>query len=159
MIDGINGIHHIAISTGRWDEMLSFYTDILGFAQVDAFEWDRQGEMGATADAVTALSGSSARVAMLRGRNACIELFDYRSPRPRPLDPNRPVNDHGLTHICLDVTDVEAVYAALAERGMRFHSPVQWMGENIRGTYGRDPDGNVIEIQELLDPADPARLF
>ncbi|MBO6689998.1 MAG: VOC family protein [Henriciella sp.] len=159
MIDGINGLHHIAISTGRWDQMLKFYRDTLGFAEVDGFEWRAGDETSEVADAVTGLRGSGARVAMLKGRNACIELFEYYSPEPKPVDPNRPVNDHGLTHICLDVTDVEAVYNALLARGMRFHTHVQEMGDGIRGTYGRDPDGNVVEIQELLKRDDPARIF
>lgn len=158
MLEGINGIHHIAISTGKWEEMLSFYCDVLGFRQVDGFEWSAADETSEVSDAVTGLKGSAARMVMLRGTNACIEMFEYRSPTPKPQDQNRPVNDHGLTHICLDVTDVDAVYNQLVSRGMRFHTSVQEMGDGIRGTYGRDPDGNVIEIQELLTPDDPSKL-
>lgn len=159
MIEGINGIHHVAISTGRWDEMMAFYQDVLGFRQVDGFKWTAYDDTSEIADAVTGLKGSAARVAMLRGANACIELFEFRSPEPRRQEQDRPVNDHGLTHICLDVSNADAVYAGLVSRGMRFHTGVQTMGEGIRGTYGRDPDGNVIEIQELQNPEDPSRLF
>jgi hypothetical protein len=32
---------------------------------------------------------------------------------------------------------------------MTFHCPPQDLGDGIRTTYGRDPDGNVIELQEV----------
>ena len=28
----------------------------------------------------------------------------------------------------------------------------------IRATYGRDPDGNIVELQEIIDPAIPFTL-
>jgi hypothetical protein len=40
---------------------------------------------------------------------------------------------------------------------MRFHCPPQNLGES-RVTYGRDPDGNVIELLESLDPASAMAL-
>jgi catechol 2,3-dioxygenase-like lactoylglutathione lyase family enzyme len=87
-----------------------------------------------------------------------VELFEYRSPRPRPGDADRPVNDHGLTHLCIDVVDVDAEYERLEAAGMRFHCPPQDLGPDVRTTYGRDPDGNVIEIQEIRNPANPIAL-
>ena len=61
---------------------------------------------------------------------------------------DRPVIDRGITHIALDVEDVDAEYARLKEAGMVFHCAPQQLGEHCRTTYGRDPDGNVIELQE-----------
>ena len=88
-----------------------------------------------------------------------------RGPRPaepgnQPLpeaedvaDPARPrsVVDHGLTHICLNVTDVAAECARLSAAGMRLHTQPISIGLPITGTYGRDPDGNIIELLEVLD--------
>jgi hypothetical protein len=35
---------------------------------------------------------------------------------------------------------------------MRFHTPPPVLGRgSIRATYGRDPDGNIIELQEVVD--------
>ena len=158
MLKGVKGVHHIAISTGRWDEMVDFYTNLLGFEPVDAFEWRRDEQAGKIADAVTGLRGTAARAMLLKGPNLCIELFEFRSPAPKTQDLNRPVCDHGFTHLALDVENIDEVYATLCARGMRFHTHVQNAGGGIRNTYGRDPDGNVIEIQELTDPDDPGRL-
>lgn len=147
----INGLHHIALSTPDIDRMTAFYTDVLGFEPVD---WRGGWEAGNPAiDEIVGLKDSSARQAMLRAGNLFLELFQYATPAPRPGDPNRPVCDHGYTHFCLDVTDIDAEYARLSAAGMRFHrAPVADPAQGIAATYGRDPDGNVIEIQEVRRP-------
>ena len=142
----ITGIHHIAISTPDADRLLEFYRDLLGMEVVFEGSWPVGTEQ---ADAITALKGSSARQILLRCGTAYLELFEYHAPEARPGDPERPVCDHGITHLCLDVDDVEADYARLSEAGMRFHCKPQDLGFGVRTTYGRDPDGNVVELQEL----------
>jgi glyoxylase I family protein len=150
----IRGVHHTAISTGNLERALRFYRDLLGFRVAAEFAWPAGT---AVADAITGLRDSAARAVMLRAGNALVELFEYTSPPPRPLDPRRPVSDHGITHICLDVKDLDAEYTRLVAAGMTFHCPPQDLG-GVRTTYGRDPDGNVIELQEVLDDSDPIAL-
>ncbi|MFQ5668208.1 MAG: VOC family protein [Candidatus Binatia bacterium] len=151
----IRGIHHTALSTGNLARALAFYRDLLGLEVVFEFAWSPGT---AAADRITGLQGSSAQAVMLKAGNAFIELFEYASPRPKPNDPERPVCDHGITHVCLDVTDLDAEYARLTAAGMVFHCPPQDLGGGIRTTYGRDPDGNVIELQEVLAPESPIAL-
>lgn len=150
----IRGIHHTAISTGDLKRAVAFYRDVLGFEIVMETGWPVGNPL---ADSLTALVGSSAEVVLMKAGNAMFELFEYASPKPKEADPNRPVNDHGLTHICLDVTDIDAEYERLVAAGMRFHCPPIDYGL-VKTTYGRDPDGNVIEIQEILDPNNPMVL-
>ena len=98
------------------------------------------------------LEKSAARQVMLKSGNAYLEIFEFRSPPPHPADPERPVNDHGYTHFCVDVTDIDAEYERLSAAGMQFHCPPPRLGGgSIRATYGRDPDGNVVELQEIVD--------
>ena len=151
----IRGIHHTALSTPDLDRMLAFYRDLLGLEVVSEFAWPAGTEL---ADRITGLEGSAARAAMLRAGNAHIELFQYTSPEPGRLDPERPVCDHGITHICLDVVDVDAEYERLRAAGMRFHCPPQDLGPDVRTTYGRDPDGNVLELQEVRNASHPIAL-
>lgn len=142
----IKGIHHVAISTGDPENMLHFYRDLLGFEVIFDMTWPQGIEV---ADRITGLKDSSARNVMMRKGNAYLELFQYLAPTPRPGDPERPVCDHGITHICLDVSDVDAEYERLRDAGMIFNAPPQEIAPGIRTTYGRDPDGNFVELQEL----------
>lgn len=147
----IHGINHVAISTPDIERSAAFYMGMLGFEEVFRLNW----EIGHKAlDAITGLRDSSARIIMLKCGNACIELFEYQTSVPKPGEPARPVCDHGITHVCLQVSDINAEYARLKAAGMPFHSDPQTVGGGIWATYGRDPDGNVVELLEA--PADSA---
>lgn len=151
----IRGVHHVAISTPNLDRLLTFYRDQLGFEEVQRVSWPRGTEQ---IDRVLFLKDSSAQQAMLKTSNLCLELFEFQSPEPAPMDSDRPVCNHGHTHICMDVTNVDTVYKQLLAAGVRFHCPPQDFGD-VRATYARDPDGNVFELQEIVNPEDPTRLF
>jgi catechol 2,3-dioxygenase-like lactoylglutathione lyase family enzyme len=146
----IGGIHHVAISTADAERLLAFYRDQLGFELVFDQTWPAGTEV---ADAITGLDGSAARQLLLRSENAYLELFEYASPPPKAGDPERPVCDHGITHLCLDVTDLDGEYERLREAGMTFHCAPQDLGFGVRTTYGRDPDtGRHGDRLRNLDP-------
>ena len=151
----IRGVHHTAISTPNLGRLLGFYRDLLGLEVVSEFTWPAGTDV---ADAITGLERSSARAVMLRAGNAHVELFEYATPKPRAADPTRPVCDHGITHVCLDVVDLPAEYERLRAAGVAFHCPPQDLGPDVRTTYARDPDGNVVELQEIRDPKNPIAL-
>ena len=141
----IHGIHHTAISSSNIERSLAFYRDLLGFKEVFNFDW----KVGTKKlDDNTGLSDSSARVVMLKAGNACIELFEFETPSPKSVTEKRPVCDHGITHLCLQVSDIDSEYNRLREAGMEFHCAPQSVGDSLRATYGRDPDGNVVELLE-----------
>lgn len=143
----IRGIHHATVSTGDLDRALRFYRDLLGFEVAHTISW----ESGvAVADRLTGLEDSAATLVMLRAGNAYVELVHYEHPDPRPGDPERPVCDHGITHICFDVSNVDEEYNRLKDAGVVFHCAPKTIDDGrIRTTYGRDPDGNVLEFQEI----------
>ncbi len=147
----IHGIHHIAISTPNIQRLAAFYCEQLGFAELFTLNWD-VGNMAY--DNLTGLRNSSASGLILKIGNTCIELFQYREPAPGPAAAMRPECDHGITHVCLQVTDIHAEYARLLASGMHFHSPPQSVGNGIWAVHGRDPDGNVVELVET--PTDSA---
>jgi glyoxylase I family protein len=142
----IRGLHHVAIATNDAERMLGFYRDVVGLEVVIDYTWP---DGTVVADQITALPGSSARHIMLRNGNAYFEIFQYFSPQPAQADPARRVCDPGITHLCFDVVDLDAEYERLSQAGMTFHCPPQDVGAGIRTTYGRDPDGNVVELQEV----------
>jgi catechol 2,3-dioxygenase-like lactoylglutathione lyase family enzyme len=142
----IRALHHVAVATNVAERMLACYRDLLGLEVVVDYTWP---DGTAVADRITALPGSSARHIMLRKGNAYFEIFQYFSPQPAQGDPARRVCDPGITHVCFDVVDVDGEYERLSNAGMIFHCPPQDVADGIRTTYGRDPDGNVVELQEV----------
>jgi glyoxylase I family protein len=139
--------HHAAISTPDLDRALEFYKGVIGCEEAWTFGWEAGSN---DADALTGLKDSAARAAMLKLGDSYLEIFEFASPQPAPGDPQRPVCDHGITHICLQVTDLRAEYTRLRDAGMHFHSAplTQDSGYVI---YGRDPDGNVVELIEFTE--------
>lgn len=152
----LNGLHHTGLTTLNFDRSLHFYRDLLGFEVRAEGSWDVGSK---ELDAIVGLKDSSARFVMLWTGNTHLEIFEYTTPPPSNTTPKRP-NDAGITHFCIDVTDVDAEYARLSAAGVQFNTePVTVFG--VRTTYGYDPDGNVLEFQEILDwPAIklPARI-
>jgi len=143
----LRGFHHAAISTPDLERSVRFYRELFGCSVVREFGWPAGIP---EADALTGLQNSAARAVMLKLGDSHLEIFEFSSPEPRPGDPQRPACDHGITHICLEVRDSHAEYARLAAAGMTFHAPPQAQDGGFV-TYGRDPDGNIIELLEFGD--------
>ena len=143
----IQRIHHTAISTPDLPRLVAFYGDLLGFEVVHRSGWPRGSR---DADRLMQLEDTASDLVMLRKGDCMIELFQFSSPLPRAADPKRPVCDHGITHICLQVESLHDEYARMKAAGMEFHSEplTQDSGYVI---YGRDPDGNVIELIEFTE--------
>ncbi len=139
--------HHAAISTPDLSRSVHFYTELIGCQEAWSFNWESGS---AEADAMTGLKDSAANAIMLKLGDSFLEIFEFSSPTAASGDPERPVCDHGITHVCLQVQDLHGEYERLKEAGMKFLSPplTQDSGYVI---YGRDPDGNVVELIEFTE--------
>lgn len=150
----IRGIHHVAIHAQDIDRMVAWYRDVVGFEVVEGsvFAWENSPEI----DQIVGIKGSASKVAMMRAANAYIEFFEYQSPKATNTGRLAP-SDRGYTHICLDVTDVQGEYERMTKNGMTFHAPPTIVeGGRIKTVYGKDPEGNIIELQELAADHDMA---
>ncbi len=139
--------HHAAISTPDLSRSVLFYTELVGCQEAWAFNWESGS---AEADAMTGLIDSAANAVMLKLGDSFLEIFEFSAPPPAPGDPERPVCDHGITHICLQVQDLHSEYERLRAAGMNFLSPPLTQ-ESGYVVYGRDPDGNVVELIEFAE--------
>jgi catechol 2,3-dioxygenase-like lactoylglutathione lyase family enzyme len=140
----IRGLNHVGISVANLDRSVGFYRDLLGMEVV--FHGEFAGEQYET---ILALEGARGRVALLKSGNLQIELFEFSHPVPKRGDPRRPACDHGLTHFCIEVADIEGEYERLKAVGVPFHCPpLDFFGAE-KATYGRDPDGNLFELLQM----------
>lgn len=136
----IKGMHHVGISVTDLARSIRFYRDVIGMEII------AEAELGERYEAIMNLKGLRCSGAMLRAGDLHIELFEFDNPRPKPAGPNRPVCDHGINHISIEVTDIDREYERLKAAGVVFHTPPSTFGSGNRATYGRDPDGNVLEL-------------
>ena len=143
----VNGIHHVGISTPDIDRLIAFYCDVVGFEAVASAEWSGSKEI----DRVLDLPRSAGAMALLRLGDAHVEVFQF-DPPPE-VSGDRLVSAPGINHICLAVDDVRAEMERMAAAGMRFHSDPVDIGDGLF-TYGRDPDGNVIELWQTQSEED-----
>jgi len=141
------GIHHTAISTPDLDRCATFYRDLFGFETAFDFSWDASNDDFKRTHAEPETAG---RVVMLERDGARLEIFEYATPKPEPRRATPRNVDHGLCHFSFEVKDIDMEYARLSSAGMPFLSePVPQA--YIKCCYGRDPDGNLIELIEYFD--------
>ena len=134
----INGIHHPAIVAVDLEGLADWYHAHLGFEKVWKYE------------------SPTEHIAFLRSGYGYLELFQYFAP-PATLSPRRPTSQSGLVHFCVDVSDIEAEHARLSAAGVEFTDPPMAVGP-LRYTFCFDPEGNCIELIELLDTRIPFHL-
>ncbi|HYP64051.1 MAG TPA: VOC family protein [Acidocella sp.] len=140
----IRGIHHVAVHVHDLDRMIGFYKAAFGFELVgEPFAWKDEPVL----DKLIDVPGSAARGAMLRAGTCYVEMFQFSAPEPRPVSPLNP-QDKGYTHFCVDVTDIAQEFERLKGLGMRFGAPAPIDMGHVKSVYGRDPEGNVIELQQ-----------
>lgn len=151
----INGVHHVSIATTDHDRMLAFYQTLLG---LDVCMTMTAEETDAAFQTLVGLKDAAFRGTWLKAGNIQIEFFTYSNPKGREAEP-RPACDAGIRHICFDITDLESEYARLRTAGVEFISEPQYMADaKVLTVYARDPDGNIVELQEIFAGSPLARI-
>ncbi len=139
----ILGIHHTALSTRDADRLVRFYRELFGFEVEFDFPWDESNEAFQQTHAAPETAG---RVVMIANGPSRLEIFEYKKPAPRADITSRANADLGIAHFCIEVREIDKEYARLAGAGMRFQSKLVQQTPTIKLAYGRDPDGNIIEL-------------
>lgn len=136
---------HTGLTVRDLDRSLAFYRDVLGMEVV--FEQEKRG--GYLAD-IVGYRDAHVRMAHLEfpGGGHRVELFEYLHPTAQG-DPGEP-RDVGITHVCLAVDDIDALFERVVAAGASpLSQPVLVdTGANAggRGVYVRDPDGVLLEL-------------
>src|SRR5687767_283010 len=144
-------IFHTGITVSNLERSIAFYRDVLGLELVSQWE-SAQPYLRK----VVGYPDAELRIALLRlpggvqeGRSGHhIELLEYRVPRGVRGDAN--TFNPGNAHVAFMVTDLDAVYAEMKAKGVRFKSePVAIThGRNAgaKGVYFFDPDDVTLEL-------------
>ena len=151
---GVSGILHTGLTVSDLDRSIAFYRDLLGLELIA--QWDSSRPY---LREVVGYPDAELRIALLRLPGPAgqaghhIELLEYRRPRAHGRgDANTYVPGNG--HVAFMVDDLEATYAELRAKGVRFKSaPVDIThGRNAggRAIYFFDPDDITLE---MIQPA------
>lgn len=149
----IVGLHHIGVSVQNLDRASAFYREALGFEEVVRFGL-RDDPAGRAMLQLPVIAGNAA---MLRAPNMVVEAFEFAGAKRRLED--RPVNEPGITHFCMQAPTMAQVAARMKAAGATFSSEPTDLGADILYAYPRDPDGNVIELESLPAMGETAPLW
>jgi catechol 2,3-dioxygenase-like lactoylglutathione lyase family enzyme len=119
-------VHHVAISTARFELLRTFYLETLELAVVGGYP--------------------EQRITFLDAGGMTLEIVgETATGQPSPADFER----RGWQHLAWLVDDVDAAYADLLARGVNGHSPPKDFppdAPRLRIAFLRDPDGNLLEL-------------
>ena len=139
---------HTGIVVQDMAEQLHFWRDIMGLT-VELDAWG-QGEY---IDALQNLEGVNVHMVKLAAPDgSLIELLmDVAHPTPPPQPERNRLCDCGIRHMAFTVADVEESYRILTAEGCEvLGEPVVSPDNYAKVFFARDPEGNLIEIVELL---------
>jgi glyoxylase I family protein len=139
----IRGLNHVGISVANLDRSIRFYREAFGLEVIA-----RCAFSGETYDKILGISAAYGRVVLLGNGNLQLELFEFAPPQQARLPSERSVAELGISHFCIETTDIESEYERLKGCGATFHCPPLDSAGLAKATYGRDLDGNVFELWE-----------
>ena len=142
----VKAMRHVGIVVKDMEKMLAFYRDFLGLVvQIDC------REKGAFIDTVQNLEGVDVRMVKLAlPDGSLIELLCDDGHPIKALDRRR-LCDAGIVHVAFTVQDVEKTYEAFTERQLEtLSSPTTSPDGKARLFFTRDPEGNLMELVEML---------
>lgn len=150
----ILGFAHPAIVVENLDRAVEFYCHAFGFRELsEEFSWRDFPEV----DAALGLHDSAVRVRMLAGHNCFLELFQFEKPEATgPAPQQLKAHEVGIRHISFFVDDIEAEYHRLIALGASPLGTPQ-KSKGIPAVYLRDPEGNIVELAEVIHPAEDLR--
>lgn len=139
-------IRHTGIVVSNMEDSLIFYRDIMGLETIkDSIE------KGEYIDNILGLSNVCLRtVKLIADDDSMVELLQYMSHANRSSAKSK-IYDIGYSHIAFTVDNLDKEYKRLLDRGIKFnHSPCISSSGYAKVTFCKDPDGNFVELVEIL---------
>ena len=142
---------HTNIIAQDWQKIAEFYETVCGCVRIPperhlSGAWLEKG----TGVADAKLSGVHLRLPGYGETGPSLEIFQYAENAPKPA---AAANREGFTHIAFEVDDVEAAVENVLRHGGQKVGEMTSFEVKDRGTmtfvYMADPEGNIIELQNL----------
>lgn len=142
----MKAIRHAGIVVSDLEKALHFYRDLLGL-KVDR----RMDESGDYIDRISGLKNVKVTTVKLAADDGnLIELLYYHS-HLRKANTDKGICRIGISHVAFTVEDLNAEYERLSKAGVPFNCPPQTSPDGYaKVTFCRDPDGNLLELVEVL---------
>lgn len=135
---------HVAVVTPNIKRLTAFYSLVTGAPVHSSGHFGPEPKF----DVVAGLENIVFDGAWVKAGPLTLEFWQYHQPQTqsRPL---ANASKHGWSHFALEVDDLDGEYQRLLAAGVHFHSAPMSNGA-VRFVYGRDPDGNIFELLQVL---------
>ena len=138
---------HVSMVARDTDRLADFYKTVFGCD--DAYpRKNMSGELLSQGNGVPNAEIYAAWLTLPGVDGAFLEIFQYKNIHDRPTPP---VNQTGYGHISFEVEDIHATFNAVIEAGGTPLSEITDFGTAEAPyvyVYVRDPEGNVVELEQ-----------
>jgi catechol 2,3-dioxygenase-like lactoylglutathione lyase family enzyme len=141
----MSSIRHCGIVCQNLDKMTKFYK-LLGFE-----EFIKSEVHGKFVNELIGLHNSKIKIVKLKLNNSdfIIEFLQYNKIRNSRV--NTELYEQGTFHIALTIDDIDKMFEILKLNGAEFlTAPLMSEFDNVKLCFCKDPEGNFIELVEVL---------
>ncbi|GAB2601592.1 VOC family protein [Spirosoma areae] len=145
---------HVALVTPDIDRLVEFYTKLLGVKPHNRIDNIRNSPK---LDDIANIDSLRLRAAWFKTGNMVLEIWQFNNPPTRVPDSPPPYTRIGYTNISFEVGNLNRTYQQLRDAGISCLSPPVSTAEST-AVFLRDPDGNLLSLEEFPTPASIDRL-
>ena len=145
---------HTNINSPDWERLVKFYIEVFDCKLVPPLR-HLHGEWFDKASGIPGAEVHGAHIALpgYDENGPTLEIFTHTNAQG---DRSASFHQQGFGHIAIHVDDVEKVYKKLLEHGGSSDGEIvknyyESMGKTLTMIYAKDPDGNIVEIQNWRD--------
>jgi catechol 2,3-dioxygenase-like lactoylglutathione lyase family enzyme len=145
---GLRGVQHVSSTVRDLNETLTWYRDVLGVEPFMTMQAD-----GPELSAGLRVPGSELDVAFLDIGGTWVELIEYVKPDDTRDDVALRRCDHGASHVCFEVDDIQTAYEHLKAQGVDcYNEPTYVPAGPLEGAwfmYFDGPEGLKYELHQM----------
>lgn len=147
----IFAINHIGLTVRDLDQMVEFYQGVCGFKVL--------GQQVISSDVASSkllgIKDVSFKKVVLQAPNMLFELTEFRPQRDSMIE-KMPPEGPGMTHTCFQSPSWDPGYDKFIKNGItplsKGDHAIDLGGYGITYAYAHDPEGNMIEMEQLDQP-------